>query len=96
MVDCSKNKFEEYKWDDERLISPQQSESQGTEQERFVPPFIQNLFAILEGKGHDSVVSWNENGKEFTIHSLEAFKKTVFPQYFSSTAFSTFVRQVSH
>ena len=44
--------------------------------------------------GH--IISWNHDGKSFTIHDRKALLKYVLPEIYENyTFFSTFLRQVS-
>jgi hypothetical protein len=56
-------------------------------------PFLVKLWAILEEE--NAAVSWNSNGKSFSVHSTKCIEQDVLPRYFRSNQFTTFQRQLS-
>ena len=49
---------------------------------------------MLEGaeeSSYSSIVSWNADGRSFTIHDSEALMQQVVPLYFQQTQFRSFV-----
>ena len=58
-------------------------------------PFISNLFRAIDEQKHSHIINWSENGGQyFVIYSMDLFKQEVLPKYFTTTSYSTFVRQV--
>ena len=58
-------------------------------------PFISNLYRSIDEQKFKSIINWSENGGHyFVIYSMEKFKQQVLPRYFTTTSYSTFVRQV--
>ena len=56
--------------------------------------FPHKLFEMLEGaeeSSYSSIVSWNADGRSFTIHDSEALMQQVVPLYFQQTHFRSFV-----
>ena len=56
--------------------------------------FPHKLFEMLEGaeeSSYSSIVSWNTDGRSFTIHDSEALMQQVVPLYFQQTHFRSFV-----
>ena len=43
----------------------------------------------------DDIVSWTENGTQFTIHQTNEFASDLLPKYFKHGNFSSFVRQLN-
>jgi hypothetical protein len=43
----------------------------------------------------DDIVSWTENGTQFTIHQTNEFASELLPKYFKHRNFSSFVRQLN-
>ena len=59
-------------------------------------PFISNLYRAIDEKLFSYLINWSDNGGNyFVIYSMEQFKVHVLPKYFTTTSYSTFVRQVS-
>ena len=59
-------------------------------------PFISNLFRAIEDQKFPEIINWSDSGGNyFVIFSMDLFKMHVLPQYFTTTSYSTFVRQVS-
>jgi hypothetical protein len=60
-----------------------------------VSPFISNLFRAINEQRYTTIINWSENGGHyFVIFSMDRFKDVVLPKYFTTTSYSTFVRQV--
>ena len=58
-------------------------------------PFIYNLYRAIEDKSTNHIINWSDNGGlYFVIYSMDQFKEIVLPKYFTTTSYSTFVRQV--
>ncbi|KAL7545388.1 hypothetical protein ACHAWF_012043 [Thalassiosira exigua] len=56
------------------------------------------LYAMLEDVAtstESSIVSWNPNGRSFTIHDAEQLMEQVVPRYFRQTKFRSFTRQLN-
>ena len=54
---------------------------------------------MLEGaeeSSYSSIVSWNTDGRSFTIHDSEALMQQVVPLYFQQTHFRSFVSKKFH
>ncbi len=92
MVERTRPKFEEQKRDDEREELARALANQFEEEKISTPPFIATLQSMLESRKHDDVIAWSENGKELVIKSMHRFKVEIFPLYFTTTAYTTFIR----
>lgn len=64
-------------------------------------PFPERLFDLLEDidtyqKPHlASILSWDPNGRNFTIHDRVAFPKSIQNKYFNQSKFASFRRQLN-
>jgi hypothetical protein len=68
--------------------------SSSTSKRRGKGRFPYKLYAMLEGadeSSYSSIVSWNTDGRSFTIHDSDAFMEQVVPMYFQQTHFRSFV-----
>jgi heat shock transcription factor len=60
-----------------------------------VPTFIHKLLDILKDESNTEMVSWDAEGRSFSIHNLRHFENLVLPKYFRHSRFSSFVRQLN-
>ncbi|CDW71326.1 stress response regulator hfs transcription [Stylonychia lemnae] len=59
-------------------------------------PFISNLYKSIDEQKFKTIINWSDNGGHyFVIYSMEKFKQLVLPIYFTTTSYSTFVRQLN-
>ena len=64
-------------------------------------PFPERLFDLLEEVDTrrkpflSSIISWQPNGKSFTVHDRDAFEKVIQSTYFNQTKFASFRRQLN-
>ncbi|XP_059623881.1 heat shock factor protein HSF24-like [Cornus florida] len=64
--------------------------------QRSVPaPFLTKTYELVDDKGTDEVISWNENGTSFVVWKTAEFAKDLLPKYFKHNNFSSFVRQLN-
>ncbi|KAL5705725.1 hypothetical protein ACHQM5_023988 [Ranunculus cassubicifolius] len=64
--------------------------------QRSVPaPFLTKTYQIVEDRGTDDVISWNENGSAFVVWKSAEFARDLLPTYFKHNNFSSFVRQLN-
>ena len=60
--------------------------------------FPEKLFKMLndvEREGLDKSVSWNEDGRSFTIHDPKLFARTTMKSHFNQTKYKSFQRQLN-
>ena len=50
---------------------------------------------VVDDSTCDDIVSWTENGTQFTIHQTNEFASELLPKYFKHRNFSSFVRQLN-
>ena len=63
-------------------------------------PFPERLFDLLEEVDTrnpilSSIISWQPNGKSFTVHDRDAFEKVIQSTYFNQTKYASFRRQLN-
>ncbi|CAA0832789.1 Heat stress transcription factor B-1 [Striga hermonthica] len=64
--------------------------------QRSVPaPFLTKTYNLVDDRGSDDVVSWNETGTAFVVWKTAEFAKDLLPNYFKHNNFSSFVRQLN-
>jgi len=59
-----------------------------------LPNFVSSLRAILDDSPKEKV-SWSKDGSIFHIYDKDYFEKNIQTKYYSSTSFSSFVRQLN-
>jgi len=57
--------------------------------------FVSRLFDLVENKRYPNACSFNEAGEGLIIHSTFEMEKTVLPEIFQHTNYSSFVRQLN-
>ncbi|XP_067327597.1 heat shock factor protein 3-like isoform X1 [Anolis sagrei] len=60
-----------------------------------VPGFLAKLWALVEDRGSDDVISWSKNGQNFCILDEQRFAKELLPKYFKHNNLSSFIRQLN-
>jgi hypothetical protein len=60
-----------------------------------VHPFPAKLYELLEYHEFDDIISWQPNGRSFTLHDDQGFADSVMPKYFKQTKFRSFQRQLN-
>lgn len=50
---------------------------------------------FVEEERYRDIISWSDDGKQFTIHDVNRFTTDVMPEHFSHANFSSFVRQLN-
>ena len=55
------------------------------------PYKLHDMLDSAEELSYSSIVSWNADGRSFTIHDRDAFMRQVVPLYFQQTHFRSFV-----
>jgi hypothetical protein len=60
-----------------------------------VHPFPTKLHQLLESHEFDDIISWQPNGRSFTLHDAQGFADSVMPKYFKQTKFRSFQRQLN-
>lgn len=61
-------------------------------------PFPMKLYTILndaEKEGNEDIISFQENGRAFSIHDKARFIAEIAPRYFSTSQYSSFKRQLN-
>ena len=76
---------------------PERYFPEGGDVECYNFPFkLHNMLEVVEKEGPANIVSWNEDGRSFTIHNPREFAKTLMPKYFSrQTKYKSFQRQLN-
>ena len=60
------------------------------------PLKLHKMLSEAKNNGNADIVSWNENGRSFTIHQPELFSSTVMRTYFANqTKYKSFQRQMN-
>merc|ERR1719191_620396 len=59
------------------------------------PPFVRKIFQLVSDENTNSIISWNDDGKNFTIWNAHAFQKQILPQYFKHSNLCSFIRQLN-
>lgn len=54
--------------------------------------FIDKLFSMLNDSEQNEVLSWDPDGKSFTIHDPQTFTTGVLPQHFKHNNLFSFIR----
>jgi hypothetical protein len=49
----------------------------------------------VEDKGEWTILSFSPHGRAFVVRDVDAFVKTILPQYFNQTSWHSFTRQLS-
>lgn len=57
--------------------------------------FLQKTYDMLSNNSLSSIVSWNSDGTEFIIQSMNEFSEKVLPMYFKHSNFASFIRQLN-
>jgi heat shock transcription factor 1 len=57
--------------------------------------FLQKTYEILCDNSLSSIVSWNDDGKSFSVKNVKEFSEQVLPMYFKHSNFASFVRQLN-
>lgn len=60
-----------------------------------MPTFVHKLQEILEDENNRELVSWDCEGRSFSIHNMRHFENLILPKYFRHARFSSFVRQLN-
>jgi|TARA_B110000977_G_scaffold176123_1_gene231455 heat shock transcription factor len=50
---------------------------------------------MVDDASCEDIVSWSEEGTQFTIHQTNEFASELLPKYFKHSNFSSFVRQLN-
>ena len=50
------------------------------------------MYMFVEEERYRDIISWSDDGKQFTIHDVNRFTTDVMPEHFSHANFSSFVR----
>jgi heat shock transcription factor len=50
---------------------------------------------MVDDASCEGIVSWSEEGTQFTIHQISEFASELLPKYFKHSNFSSFVRQLN-
>ena len=58
--------------------------------------FIEKLYDIVESGNYSSIVGWTRQGTAFKIFDEVAFTTDVMPDFFKSTLYTTFMRQLHY
>uniref|UniRef100_A0A7S4MDA5 HSF-type DNA-binding domain-containing protein n=1 Tax=Vannella robusta TaxID=1487602 RepID=A0A7S4MDA5_9EUKA len=58
-------------------------------------PFVRKTFQLVSDNTTNHIVSWCNNGANFTIWNTQAFQKQILPQYFKHNNLCSFVRQLN-
>jgi hypothetical protein len=64
----------------------------------FQDPFPVKLHSMLddmERMGNEGIVSWNEDGRSFSVHDPKNFAHTMIRSYFNQTKYKSFQRQLN-
>lgn len=59
------------------------------------PPFVRKIFQLVSDTNTNNIVSWSDNGKNFTIWNAHAFQKQILPQFFKHNNLCSFIRQLN-
>lgn len=59
------------------------------------PPFLNKTFQMVDDPETDPVVSWSEARQSFIVWDSHEFSKTLLPNYFKHSNFSSFIRQLN-
>lgn len=59
------------------------------------PPFVRKTYQLVCDLNTNSIVSWSNNGKSFTIWQTQMFQKQILPQYFKHNNLCSFIRQLN-
>ena len=57
--------------------------------------FPKKLHRLLSSHEHDDCISWLTHGRAFKVHRVKEFNERVQPQFFDTTRFASFMRQVN-
>jgi len=60
-----------------------------------LPPFILKTYQLVSDPTTDHIVSWDEDGKSFTVWNPSEFSATILPQHFKHNNYCSFVRQLN-
>lgn len=59
-----------------------------------VPIFLRKTYDMVD-KCDPAIASWSEDGETFVVKDPDKFERTIIPQYFKHSKFSSFVRQLN-
>lgn len=59
------------------------------------PPFVRKTYQLVADQKTNSIISWSNNGKSFTIWETQKFQKHILPQYFKHNNLCSFIRQLN-
>lgn len=54
------------------------------------PVILHRMLDEVEGTGHTNIISWNPDGRSFTVHQPKAFADTLMSKYFNQTRYKSF------
>ncbi len=59
------------------------------------PSRLHEMLHESKAQGREHIISWDPDGKSFTVHQPEDFLAEVMPNYFKQTKYRSFQRMVS-
>jgi hypothetical protein len=59
------------------------------------PIKLHKMLDDVAKEGKEDIVSWNEDGRSFTIKKPHTFAETIMPRYFNQTRYKSFQRQLN-
>ncbi|KAF9683707.1 hypothetical protein SADUNF_Sadunf04G0042200 [Salix dunnii] len=68
-------------------------ESQGSSNS--LPPFLAKTYEMVDDPSTDSIVSWSQSNKSFTVWNPPEFARDLLPRFFKHSNFSSFIRQLN-
>ncbi|KAJ6364360.1 hypothetical protein OIU76_029333 [Salix suchowensis] len=68
-------------------------ESQGSSNS--LPPFLAKTYEMVDDPSTDSIVSWSQSNKSFTVRNPPEFARDLLPRFFKHNNFSSFIRQLN-
>lgn len=77
-----------------RSTSEDSTNSEASSKGRKLPNFVTSLRKIIN-ETSNNIVSWSKDGTKFFVYDKDYFTKNIQCKYFSSTSFSSFVRQLN-
>ncbi|KAB5534178.1 hypothetical protein DKX38_017290 [Salix brachista] len=68
-------------------------ESPGTSNS--LPPFLTKTYEMVDDPSTDSIVSWSQSNKSFTVWNPPELARVLLPRFFKHNNFSSFIRQLN-
>lgn len=59
-------------------------------------PFVKKILKMVEDESLKRIVSWGEGRCSFVVWNSAKFSKTILPNYFKHSNFSSFLRQLNN